>query len=372
MDNQDQKLIVQEEGSQKKANPQVPNTNQSRIVLSMILVVILLIVNLLGLGLASWYFNDKTRDFENESRGKYDQLNSTLSKIDNANPEINQKINQLQDAIEKQQKLINVKLEKNQTEQQKWMKDVEDQIFGIQKTNKDPKAALQQELVNTEVDFLIRTAQQKLSLTGDSKMVIQLLDAADDRLKKSKNIRAIKVREAIAVDKTQLKLLEANDPVSSFLTIESLSKYLKEMPLISLDDQGEIVGEKNDKSHLSLSITSVLDKWFKVTDITDKPIQLLSTKDRVVIRENVEFMLHEIQYAIMTNNVKFKDSALSKLNTYLKEYYILNNSQNEFIVSEIKKLEGANTLQINSIILSAIDVLQEFDVKQKDVVQGVE
>ncbi len=343
------------------------NSNLSIKVAALLFVIFAIII------LGAFYFGGLYVDQKILQNNKQIEIqNNKISRLINSK---SQQINQVKENIkllmlaEKKSKTFN----RNQSEKLNfWKQSIQEKIRLTQNKIIGSKSQIAEDILYSEIEFLLNTAQLKLNLIGDGKAVKSLLEAADKRLRKISDVGVIKVREAIVSDKLKMEQYNNNqDLVTIFLNVEGISKYLSKVNLIGANIKLLNTKAKEEPSHLTGSIEKVLIKWFKISR-SDKVFQPAFTNlQENIIRENTEIILHQIEFSLLKENNKLKNITLEKLIKYVNKYYNVNKKNRVFIDNQIKQIREYRPSIINNTELESVKVMARFTKRREEQARGL-
>ena len=182
-------------------------------------------------------------------------------------------------------------------------------------------------------EHLIRAAHQRLVLTSDVDGAFALLDAADKVVGDIKEIGTIKVRRAFASDLNTLNVASRIDMAGIFVKLDALQEQIQELSMpslewtskaIKMDVSDEEAGAKEKLSTVFNNVLSAVTAQYEVQHL-DEPVKpILSTDQRVYLKQNLSLLLEQAQLAVMKRDPLVYRRVLKQAEDWVRGHFNLD------------------------------------------------
>lgn len=284
----------------------------------VILLVILVVLLLLGLGFNLQRINSQHGQVERLEQRVDQMASSSHQSIQEAMGGSQQSIDQLQQRAD----------ESDQT-----MKRVLDELNRHQQT--DPR-----EWTYAEVDYLLRIANQRLSLERDVPAAEKLLHTADERLASTNNPAFVPVRRAISSELGDLDSVQSVDSDGTYLALASAMDQAGKLPLAQDTEALKASPENPDQfsGGWRQQLARLGDQLKDLVTVRhhDKPLEALITpKQEGYLRENVRLQLEQAQFALLRQDQQVFTTSLGEAQRLIKQYYRSDNDGVSHLLSHL-------------------------------------
>jgi uroporphyrin-3 C-methyltransferase len=206
-----------------------------------------------------------------------------------------------------------------------------------------------------EAEYLLQLANQRLLLSGDPKIALEQLVAADDIIHKFDDSGLLPARAALAKDIAALKTVEVVDTEGIYLAIEAVAEQVQQLELIEpVTMKNEVIepvaanASLGDKLHSGLrAALKKLDQLIQIRR-RDQPYQpVLAPQYEEAMQQNLKLAFEQAQVALLMNNQKLYEHSLGKAQTLLTTYYTVDEHATQIVnqaIDELKKKHVAVTL----------------------------
>jgi uroporphyrin-III C-methyltransferase len=204
-----------------------------------------------------------------------------------------------------------------------------------------------------DAEYLLSVAGQRLHLVGDVETTREALEAADQRLRESGDVGAIKVREQIAKEIAALRAVPALDLVGLYAQLNSLSERVNALTLFLPYEGKPKVGKDEHDKHSTSSETSsnvlnaVLDTVDHYVTVrhTEQPIKaILSAEQAQFIRQQLGLKLEMIKVALIEKNQTLYHTSLTDALDWTEKNFSKNADTQRFL----KELTQLDTIKLNA------------------------
>ncbi|NQY62299.1 MAG: uroporphyrinogen-III C-methyltransferase [Alteromonadaceae bacterium] len=201
-----------------------------------------------------------------------------------------------------------------------------------------------------EAEYLIRIAARTMWLERDTKAAIGLLFDADARLKELNDPKFLPVRQLIHQDIAALKLMPELQTEDVILKLMALNTQVESLPLILMHtSQTE---EDEQKFELSENISdwqpNLMKSWQRFLDTfvvihsrSGKLEPLLSSQQRLNLKENLNLKLQQAQWSARQEKPAIYLQTLNNIQGWLNDYFDMDDIANQEFSASIKTLKGA-------------------------------
>jgi uroporphyrin-3 C-methyltransferase len=208
-----------------------------------------------------------------------------------------------------------------------------------------------------EAEYLLRLANQRISMEHDPKGAEAILKAADNVLAETQDPGVFPVRKALAREQLALSSVNMLDQDGVYLSLEAIIDRIE-----TLNQELLIKGAK-DKVHPDINtqapqITQAqpVSRWEKfwqeskqllrqnlVIRRLDKPIApLLAPEQTYYLKQNLRLMLEQAELALLKKDQPLYKKSLSKAQAWLNQYFLKENPAISSILNQINKLAALN------------------------------
>lgn len=196
-----------------------------------------------------------------------------------------------------------------------------------------------------EAEYLLRLANHRLLLGGDTAASAALLQAADDIVRELDGIALHEIRLAIASDIAALKASGRLDIQGTWTRLEALGAQVDRLAMFTLPEAAPFEMVENDaddwRDRLAMGFRGALDKLSQYIVIRRREVAyepIMSPEHEQLARQNLRLMLEQAQTALLSHNQELYLASLEKAARWLTEYFTLNESGARSILVEIKSL----------------------------------
>jgi len=192
-----------------------------------------------------------------------------------------------------------------------------------------------------EAEYLLRLANQRVSLQGDLDNVETMLSAVDSILREVDDVRLVSVRAALADELAVVRVLEPVDIEGIYLQLAALANEAENLPLLLPETDGQDVDLDLAESGLTGAWDSMLDTLGNLVQIRhrDEPVEpLLSSQEHLYVQQNIRLMLEQAQLALLQKRPLLYQASLEKAQEGIGRYFQMNNGR-ETLIRQLSELQ---------------------------------
>lgn len=239
----------------------------------------------------------------------------------------------------------------------------------LQAMHENLESAMQQRLFQTQ-DWLLLKARYYLELaqinahwSDDQGATIGLLQQADALLRNLPDQQLFNVRQAIAQEIVQLQALPKIDVAGLLSQLDATENALDNLPIKQPLDNSQLnqASNKENPSWRQKFKDSiyVLEKLVVVRR-NDEDIQpLLSPLHQTLLRDSIRFNLQEAQWALLHNNPKIYQLALSQALKNINRAFDENALATQTLVKQLQVLQQEKLETVRPTIDQSLALLNE-------------
>ena len=298
-------------------------------------LLLLLVVAFAGIGYLALQFQHLSGDFMKASSFQLNQ-----QKQNQTNEGLQERLTAADSLLKEQQSSI----ESLNAE----LKNLKAQIAGISGVNRV-------DWLVDELQHLTRLAHQRLVLSHDANGAIALLKAADQVVIEMRQSSALPIRQAIAADLLELRLVNEVDLEGAYIRLDTLASKIETLHFNKPDYASQVVLVQNElesKEYSNLAIedqigsafTHILNKLqpylyrsFRI-DADVKPV--LSGDEREFLSRNMLMTIEEAQLALLRREPESYRLSLEQSEKWIKQYYDVHDPMTTSVLSLIEELKS--------------------------------
>ncbi|MCP4044481.1 MAG: hypothetical protein GY732_00650 [Gammaproteobacteria bacterium] len=197
------------------------------------------------------------------------------------------------------------------------------------------------ELNIAEIDFLLRTASQRLSLFSDPAAADLALLAADIQLEALNDPMFLSVRQRIATARQTLAALPVIDHVQITTQLTDLQSKIPGLPF-----RGEVEPESQvelpEDAGWWASFKHTLSSLVTVRRRVPEDQSLLSLEDKDYLRQGLWLQLESARLAVMRNDASGWNGSLDRLGDTVEQFFQNDSSAVQALLLEISALKQVN------------------------------
>lgn len=197
----------------------------------------------------------------------------------------------------------------------------------------------------TEANYLLRLANQRLVMSGDTASAKALLQSADDVLRELDDPSLRPVRQAIADDLAAVRAVPAIDREGTWLRLAALierSEQLEVFELPALETAAvDAIGEGDWQARLRAGYERALEKLAGYVTIRrrDQPVEVLMDPQwERLVRQNLRMLLEQAQVALLSANARLYEESLASATGWVEEFRASDAEEAGAVIDELASL----------------------------------
>ncbi len=335
----------------------------SGLPLILALVAIAGVIALLGFGYQYW----------NGLKDSLAQMNSAVVQANAQQDELEGQLASARQELERQQKEFDAQ-RKALAEQDGRLaaerEKLKQQGSDMEKTLKEVYSRVgrnSNQWMASEAEYLMRVANHRLLLEGDSVTAIKALEAADGRLRDTGDPGWIGVRELIASEIAALKGLGQLDRAGLSARLASMAEQVKGLKMEGLRPMApETGGKQPDSARDERSLDTLLrDGWegFKSVMVIrhrDKPVSaMLSPEQQFFVYQNLELQFEAARLALLRRDPLLYTSSLKTAAQWLGDFFDTQATATRALLDQIGEMQQVDVNPVYPDISKSLASLRE-------------
>jgi uroporphyrin-3 C-methyltransferase len=196
------------------------------------------------------------------------------------------------------------------------------------------------ELNIAEIDFLLRTASQRLSLFSDPAAADLALLAADIQLEALNDPMFLSVRQRIATARQTLAALPVIDHVQITAQLTDLQSRIPALPFRGeVEPQARAQAELPDDAGWWASFKHTMSSLVTVRRRVPEDQSLLSLEDKDYLRQGLWLQLESARLALMRNDASSWNGSLDRLSDTVEQFFQNDSSGVQSLLRETTALK---------------------------------
>jgi uroporphyrin-3 C-methyltransferase len=223
-----------------------------------------------------------------------------------------------------------------------------------------------------ETEYLVKLADVNLSVNRNVPMAIKLLQTADKRLAQLSDSALIPTRRALTNDIAKLQVTPKLDIWGIILRIDALNDQIVKTPVIgktSAKQEKPLAkpsATKPDKSFwCSIWDTTItkLEGIFVIRHHEEAEQPLLSPEQQIYIRQYLQLMLEQAEWAVLHQQPQIYVSRLQKAEHLVNIYFAHNLEAAKNISETLEKLQKINISPTLPSIAASVQAIHKATAK---------
>jgi uroporphyrin-3 C-methyltransferase len=215
-----------------------------------------------------------------------------------------------------------------------------------------------------EAEYLLRLANQRLIMAGDTESAEALLGSADSVLRELDDIGLHPVRAAVAADIAALRAVPKIDLEGIYLRLAALSDQAANLVIFEFPEQASGPREAAAESWQARLEQGYEEALIKLSDYIiirrrDIPMQaLMDPQWEGLVRQNLRMLLEQAQVALLSSNQALYETSLERASHWVAEFFESDEAAARAMdreISQLADLQVAVTLPDISGSLEALD-----------------
>jgi uroporphyrin-3 C-methyltransferase len=215
-----------------------------------------------------------------------------------------------------------------------------------------------------EVQYLLRLANQRLIMTGDTVSAEALLRSADNILRSLDDTALIALRSAVASDLAAVRAVPRLDIEGLYLRLDALIRQTDALVMFRMPERRSVEPVLSDgdwKERLVAGYEVALQKLseYIVVSRRDVPVEtLMDPQYEGLVRQNMRMLLEQAQVAMLSGNELLFRQSLERAEGWVSQFFKSDEQAAVAMAEELRLIRGervAVTLPDLSASLQALD-----------------
>jgi len=240
-----------------------------------------------------------------------------------------------------------------------------------QRLEAEPTQRVVQEWLWTEAEYLLRLANQKLTLQGDADSALLILSTVDEMLRDSGDAMVLGVRDALAGEMLALRNLEYVDVPGLYVRMNNLLPLIDQLSL-----RKTLVQNYSDQLAAQQGATLSADTGFGVRALEllgsifvwqewdVAPEALLPPQQEATLKQNLRLMLEQAQLALLMAKQEVYRSSLEKGRDWMTRYFAIDAGAGRTLGQELESLAAATVATSRPDISGSLALLQQANARR--------
>lgn len=240
-----------------------------------------------------------------------------------------------------------------------------------QRLEAEPTQRVVQEWLWTEAEYLLRLANQKLTLQGDADSALLILSTVDEMLRDSGDATVLGVRDALAGEMLALRNLEYVDVPGLYVRMNNLLPLIDQLSL-----RNTLVQNYSDQLAAQQGATLSADTGFGVRALEllgsifvwqewdVAPEALLPPQQEATLKQNLRLMLEQAQLALLMAEQEVYRSSLEKGRDWMTRYFAIDAGAGRTLGQELEALAAATVATSRPDISGSLALLQQANARR--------
>jgi len=240
-----------------------------------------------------------------------------------------------------------------------------------QRLEAEPTQRVVQEWLWTEAEYLLRLANQKLTLQGDADSALLILSTVDEMLRDSGDAMVLGVRDALAGEMLALRNLEYVDVPGLYVRMNNLLPLIDQLSL-----RNTLVQNYSDQLAAQQGATLSADTGFGVRALEllgsifvwqewdVAPEALLPPQQEATLKQNLRLMLEQAQLALLMAEQEVYRSSLEKGRDWMTRYFAIDAGAGRTLGQELEALAAATVATSRPDISGSLALLQQANARR--------
>ena len=240
-----------------------------------------------------------------------------------------------------------------------------------QRLEAEPTQRVVQEWLWTEAEYLLRLANQKLTLQGDADSALLILSTVDEMLRDSGDATVLGVRDALAGEMLALRNLEYVDVPGLYVRMNNLLPLIDQLSLRNTlvqnyseqlaAQQGATLSADTGFGVRALELLGSIFVW-QEWDVA--PEALLPPQQEATLKQNLRLMLEQAQLALLMAEQEVYRSSLEKGRDWMTRYFAIDAGAGRTLGQELESLAAATVATSRPDISGSLALLQQANARR--------
>ena len=325
-------------------------------------LALLLVLALAGGGF--WYLQD-LRQREAAMMARETALSNRLAEVERA---AGQEDNRLEQASQQWQSQLEQGLAGLRQEgegQAQLTRSLEEQLTAVRSELDRFSANDRESWLLAEAEYLLRLANQRLIMAGDTESAEALLGSADSVLRELDDVGLYPVRSAVASDIAAVRAVPKIDVEGIYLRLSALSEQATELRIFEFPEQMSQPQEAAADTWQARLEQGYEEALLKLSDYIiirrrDVPMQsLMDPQWEGLVRQNLRMLLEQAQVALLSSNQALYEASLERASHWVAEFFESDAAAAKAMDREIGQLASMQVAVTLPDISGSLDALDQ-------------
>ena len=252
-------------------------------------------------------------------------------------------------------------------------RSLEEQLSGVRSELARFSANDRESWLLAEAEYLLRLANQRLIMAGDTDSAQALLGSADGVLRELDDVGLHPVRAAVASDIAALRAVPRVDLEGIYLRLAALAEQAAGLVIFEFPDQPSQPREATAEDWQTRLEQGYEEALVKLSDYIiirrrDVPMQaLMDPQWEGLVRQNLRMLLEQAQVALLSSNQSLYEASLERASHWVGQFFESDEAAARAMDGEIRQLASlqvAVSLPDISGSLAALDGAIESRLEQ--------
>ncbi|MDX1732999.1 MAG: uroporphyrinogen-III C-methyltransferase [Halioglobus sp.] len=197
-----------------------------------------------------------------------------------------------------------------------------------------------------EAEYLLRLANQRLIMAGDTVAARALLGSADEVLKEIDDVGLHDVRAAVAADLAAIRAVPTIDTEGIYLRLSALVEQADKLVIFEMPDAEALAAPAPADDWQGRLRQGWEAAWQKLTDYIvirrrDVPMQaLMDPQWEGLVRQNLRMLLEQAQVALLSGNQTLYRESLERAGQWVAQFRDSDEAGSDAMQREINQLSS--------------------------------
>ena len=196
-----------------------------------------------------------------------------------------------------------------------------------------------------EIRYLLRLANQRLIMAGDTRSAEALLRSADNTLRELGDADLHALRAAVAADLAAVRAIPQLDIQGLYLRVEALMREADALVLFELPERAAVATEppsaEDWQARLAQGYAAAVAKLseYIVVSRRDVPIEaLMDPQYESLVRQNLRMLLEQAQAAMLSGNTLLYRKSLARAEGWVTQFFEEDERSAQAMAEELRRL----------------------------------
>jgi uroporphyrin-3 C-methyltransferase len=201
------------------------------------------------------------------------------------------------------------------------------------------------ELELEEIDYLLRMAQERLELFGDTRTADRALQLADQQVLAFDNPMFIALRRDIAAARRALAAADVPDMVTLGAELDGVQDSLSQLPFRSGSEQAattnDSAGETVDLPWWE-RLKNTLSGLVTVRRVADDELAMPVLADQLALRQRAWLQIEQARLAALSREQSIYQDSLAQAEATIRRWFTADDPQVKLAISSLQSLQQRN------------------------------